>query len=516
METVEGIDDRVALLAQALDSRIGRVEVFRDHCRLHTADRVLLGDLGGLTLPVLAALGHDDVRGIRRGLRNLLIALERVPRGVVDIHTRGTSVTMSLRTDTHEEQFELTRDPAMVSGPYDYNEFGTVSKSRITVKAPGRALAPLPASIFQERAGALLAALREGTVEDLFALPPLMVVLGLTDRCNHRCPFCFRQRDPSYAVSDGGVFTDANLTSLLLDLSETGVRALRLCGEGEDTLHPNYEKYLLIARASGMSVLQITNGSTLRRLAPLVARCVAFLRVSINGWNSRQYDRCHGVVGRVSFDNVIAGVQAVASEPGRTTAVCVSTVITDETYASEEFAALMTATRADVAVLKQDRECSRATDGDLIRLQVHGGRDAAIVARQPPSRDRFDQIAARCRATYPSVFREHDPGMRTENPTDWITALGLGCVLRYLRVEIERLEMYNCSLLHQYYGDLRARSVSDAWVSKERRAGVVLDAKRSPVLCGSCGWGDLFSVMNHFFEDDVLSRGHPPALHIPT
>lgn len=499
-----------AHLARGIDQQVVVLECVRGRSLFQFADgSSAVAEVGDLTLLLLAALGNDAYRGARRGVRRLLESAGG-GEGAAELVVSAGEVRVLLKTPKGTTAHSLTIDRTRLDGRYPTHEFASPPGPRLTSRAAGRALAPLPAHVFQERAGRILAALRRDDREELFSLPPLMVVMGLTDRCNHRCGFCFRQRDPTYRPSDGGVFTDANVTCALLDLAECGVRALRLCGEGEDSLHPHYMKYLLLARATGMGVMQITNGTHLRPLAPLVARCVRFLRVSVNGWTPEQYARSHGLRSADAFGEVVDALRAVNAFNGPTT--CVSTVVTDDGFEPDAFERLMAATGAHLAVLKEDRECSRASDGGLVRLAVHGGARAAAGHRKAtPGSWGFESLRVACRTRRPDALATPDGPLF--EPPDWIASLGLGCVLRYLRAELERLEMYNCSLLHDFYGDLRSTPAAAAWDSPGRRAGVALDARRSPVLCPSCGWGDLFRLMNHYFDRDISQHGVPGPIH---
>ncbi len=511
---------QASTLACAIDKRVRAVTLTGDRCTLRFANgQEALGTVkGDITELVLAALGHTDFRGIRSGLGDLLEATSGVTNGAAEFASFDGGAVVTLHSGAGSTRaFTLIRDASLVAPPYPADEFARVHPRRLTERAPGRALAPLPVAVWQRRAAEMLGALHRRAPEELFALPPLMVVMGLTDRCNHRCPFCFRQRDPAYAVSALPVFTDANITRTILSLAEAGVRAVRLCGEGEDTTHPYYLKYLLLARACGLSVMQITNGSNLRTIAPVIARCTAFLRVSINGWNARAYARNHGLHSLNAFERVLDGVHAVAQEratlsPGGT-AICISSVIADGSFRADEFAMVMATTRADVAVLKADRECSRASTGDMVRLRIHGGKEASpsIHPETAGNSPNLLVLLEQCRSRCPDAFREA-PGPLIEQSRDWITDLRLGCVLRYLRVEIERFELFNCSLLHESYGTLAARTLERAWRSSERKTGIARDRDRAPVLCANCGWGDLFRLANHFFDEGIAIDGLPPAM----
>ncbi len=506
------IDNQV----QSLSLTEGRYKVEFLDGRVETMGRVYRP-----VIMTLAAMANDNLRGVRSNLGHLLNVVEASePSAIIFRNIDSVRVLITVRSPTGERCMTLHRNPKAIAPPYDSEEFGRISRLKITDQAPGRALSPLPASVFRERARLLVDRVLAGDRDGLLALPPLMIVMGITDYCNHKCPFCFRERDPFYQRTDGNIFTENNLTNLFLNLAEGGVQSIRLCGEGEDTIHPQYLKFILMARVAGINLMQITNGTMLKRLAPIIVRCVDFLRVSINGWTEEAYQQKHGLASSDVFCRVIDGLQEVSREKkalttNRPQTTCISTVLTEEDlfeYRPEDFCKLFNSSDANLAILKTDGECSRTKDGRLVRLKVHEDNSQSIDVSSCLSlsngQDAFNNLLLRCRDICPQAFNyleQVDVSLHSQK--DWITELELGCVLRYIRAELERFELYNCTQLHDYYGDLRLQNITTAWRSQTRQRGIAQDIKRPTVICPGCGWGDLFRIMN-FFINEEISASH--------
>lgn len=519
-------EEQIKILSNLIDLQVERIIFNGSQYNVHFVEKKVL--TANVNYPpsvmFLAALSHDKLRGIRSGLRALLSFLDSSQViSILFLLVNERKITIKVETKNGDRQFTLHRTPELISTPYNKEEFQNISDTKITNQPPGRSLSPLTSSAFRRRAGLILERLQVGDIKGLLELPPMMVVMGLTDFCNHRCPFCFREKDPFYEKTKGDIFTNDNLTNLFLNLSEGNVQAIRLCGEGEDTIHPQYVKFILMARVAGINLMQITNGSTLEKLAPLMVRCIDFLRISINGWNEEQYKKKHGLPSSNTFFKVLNGLKTVNREkellPNRDVTVCLSTVLTDEdclNYDPEDFRQIFTTSEADIAILKLENECSRKTGDGSVRLKVHEDKfldksgsslnlyqisSLPVVVNNNNRQDAFKKLLNECKAIVPQAF-----GSQTGNTAhirDWITELNLGCILRYIRVELERLQLYNCSVLHDFYGDLRMMNIDDAWRSQARVSGIKNDIQRPRVICPTCGWEDLFSVMNYFFDKEI-------------
>jgi hypothetical protein len=503
-------------LASAIDRAVKSIAFSGSLYELYFGDGgVLQNQIScGALIVVLAILANKSFRGIRKGLRELLTAVNDLEAGSIYFSVANGLVRVKLVRGDKESLIVMERFESQIAVNYEVEEFGRVTDHTITCFPPGRALAPLHSSAYRQRAKAIVSALDEKNPSALLSLRPMMVVLGITDYCNQKCPFCFRQVDPRYDMSQGDVFTDRNLTDVFCQLAEAGVQGVRLCGEGEDTIHPNYLKFILLARVAGMNILQITNGTTLHTFAPLMKRCIDVLRVSINGWTSEEYKRKHGIDSSDDFDRIIAGLKLWSNEktpPGRNPTLCVSSVLTENdcsSYCPTDLRRLLDQIGADVMIIKRDLECSRSSTDLLPRLAIHEPLSRITNVRTDNSaiknkRTLFESFFSKCRMACPRVFDGHQFDASLLEFPDWITRLGIGCVLRYIRVEIERLHVYNCSMLHEYYGNLRLTDFNDTWFSQARETGISNDLMRPSVLCPSCGWGDIFRLMNCFIGEQV-------------
>ena len=91
-----------------------------------------------------------------------------------------------------------------------------------------------------------------------------------------------------------------------------GVQGIVFKGGGEPTLHPDFIELVEEARALEFKVGVVTNGSRLLTpgLAEALARCVSYVRVSIDGPTSETHQRIHG---SHDFDEITAGVKRLMS-----------------------------------------------------------------------------------------------------------------------------------------------------------------------------------------------------------
>lgn len=477
---------------------------------------------------VLSALSNDMYRGIRSGLSELVMYLSKNELEQVSFYKEGFEIIVKVTSNRkHLKIFRLKQDKQSIAVTYIKEEFGEIEQISTRLEA-GRALAPLHSSEYRRRADQIVQALSSDNRELIFSLPPMMVVMGLTDYCNHKCPFCFRQTDPAYSMTDGNVFTSDHLFNLFLSLGEAGLLSIRLCGEGEDTLHPNYVVYLLLARVFGINIMQITNGSRLSELAPIIARCISVLRVSINGWTPETYIAKHGIKTSDTFETVIKGISAVKSEAKKTLCnnpvILISSVVTPDDcliYQIDDLADLIRASSSDFVILKRDLQCSRNSSEQQVRIKEHKLIMSMVNGDEDFARSRlfigneleisqnnyylaFSKLEKLGRDVIPKAF-PHIPvcSNNERHFRDWITELNLGCILRYIRIEIERLNVFNCSNLHDFYGNLRESEISMIWSSSLRREGIFKDGKRDNVLCTGCGWGDFFTIMNFFLNESI-------------
>ncbi len=129
-----------------------------------------------------------------------------------------------------------------------------------------------------------------------------------TTRCNFTCGFCCGRAMPQ---------TDLDFADLERTLDQfPSVRHVELQGEGEPLMHPRFFDMLAAARARGVVVSLITNGSLLTAdaVAQLVAGGIEKISISIESADPARFRAIRG--GKL--DKVVEGIaRLVAAKRGR-------------------------------------------------------------------------------------------------------------------------------------------------------------------------------------------------------
>ena len=87
-----------------------------------------------------------------------------------------------------------------------------------------------------------------------------MANLIITNNCNADCGFCFAAASRSGMIrADHRQMDEADFRSWMAFLSRSGIREVRLLG-GEPTLHPDFPRFVSMARDAGFTVVVFTNG----------------------------------------------------------------------------------------------------------------------------------------------------------------------------------------------------------------------------------------------------------------
>ena len=124
------------------------------------------------------------------------------------------------------------------------------------------------------------------------ALFPISVELTLTNACNMNCVYCsdrmLRERQ-----GKGEYITLAQFQQLFQDLAQGGTQGVVIEGGGEPTLYSHFEEVVRAARAAGLAVGLITNGS--QHLAPEILREMEWIRVSLDASTAEEYQDIKGV-----------------------------------------------------------------------------------------------------------------------------------------------------------------------------------------------------------------------------
>jgi radical SAM protein with 4Fe4S-binding SPASM domain len=192
---------------------------------------------------------------------------------------------------------------------------------------------------------------------DTAAAGPFYVTIDVTRRCNLRCLGCRFHSPEMKPASDSGGMQDVpyELVLRLCDqLRSLGAWRLLLIGEGEPLLHPRIIDIISAAKAAGLEVFLVTNGTLLdeKMACALVASGLDKIQVSLWASSPDDYQRNHPGTPATMFDRVVRGVQLLSSQKSaqgkkRPRVVLHHPINRHDFQKVERFAALALATACD-------------------------------------------------------------------------------------------------------------------------------------------------------------------------
>jgi len=144
----------------------------------------------------------------------------------------------------------------------------------------------------------------------IHALP--LAIVYVTDRCNSRCVMCDYWRFGQTFLST------ERAKALAFDFDQLETRWVLLSG-GEPLLHPQWSEIAKILSGGKRQIWLLTAGLALKKQAQLVADLCQTVTVSLDGATSETY---HSVRGVDAFDEVCAGIRAVAERGKRVSIRC--------------------------------------------------------------------------------------------------------------------------------------------------------------------------------------------------
>jgi len=152
---------------------------------------------------------------------------------------------------------------------------------------------------------------------------PIHMTIGLTNYCNHRCPWCFINWNQAGRAAersgnaDGrrqAVNAERRLIEAVGEAAAMGLKAVTIVGDGEPTLHKRLAEYLEKLAGFGLDIGIFTNMSTDRDdvLAALTRHCF-FVRCSIDAARPEHHRLTHGVD---DFEKVVENLRRLVSLRG--------------------------------------------------------------------------------------------------------------------------------------------------------------------------------------------------------
>jgi len=154
-------------------------------------------------------------------------------------------------------------------------------------------------------------------------LPPIVINIDLTNKCNYKCRFCMfgGQRERMDKQSQDHRFGNASLPlkySLKLPKiwKEWGVKAVCLAGGGEPTLHADCRPFIEECGKNGLDLGFVTNGYLVNEnWWKLINQHCKFVGFSIDAGTPEDYAKVKGVKAE-QFDKVIANLKGIADTKG--------------------------------------------------------------------------------------------------------------------------------------------------------------------------------------------------------
>ena len=233
-------------------------------------------------------------------------------------------------------------------------------------------------------------------------LPPRMVRISLTDRCDLACVYCRPSRNDGYF--DKRLDDDA-WKAMVEALRASGIKRVRITG-GEPLLHPRVtELVAFIARAGFEDLALTTNATRLQELArPLRDAGLRRLTVSLDSLSQERFWR---ITRGGRLDKVLAGIDA-ARATGFDELKTNTVVLRDEN--DDELEAIVTwAWRRGVVPrfieVMRVGEGAKLPPGKLVGADEMRARLASLLADEKGERD-----PERGPAKY--VRARHDPRLR--------------------------------------------------------------------------------------------------------
>lgn len=137
---------------------------------------------------------------------------------------------------------------------------------------------------------------------------PITFEIDLTNRCNHKCSFCFYAEHISVDKStlEKNILIDRIQESALL-----GCKGISFTGGGEPTLHKGFVEILEATKNAGIDCGLITNGSTIHKNKESLVQNLKWIRISLAGGDKESYKEVQGVD---QFDQIVNNIKLLSEE----------------------------------------------------------------------------------------------------------------------------------------------------------------------------------------------------------
>jgi len=138
---------------------------------------------------------------------------------------------------------------------------------------------------------------------------PLNIDIALTNFCNLKCPMCYTVSD-EYNDKYTKCVMDEELYKKIIDEIANKVPAIRFVSYGEQTLHPQFSKFMKYAKEKGVKEISlVTNGSRLKEdfIEEIILAGLDWLVISIDGMN----ETYEAIRKPMKFENIVNSVKNI-------------------------------------------------------------------------------------------------------------------------------------------------------------------------------------------------------------
>jgi MoaA/NifB/PqqE/SkfB family radical SAM enzyme len=149
---------------------------------------------------------------------------------------------------------------------------------------------------------------------------PVHITLGLTNFCNHKCPWCYinwtqagasAKRSGNYTpeATKPKILATERLIQALAEAKDLGLKAVTIVGDGEPTLHPKFIAYLQAIKDLGLDIGIFSNLSFAdKKIVEALCENCFFVRGSIDACTKETHKITHG---SDDFDKVISNLKTI-------------------------------------------------------------------------------------------------------------------------------------------------------------------------------------------------------------
>jgi radical SAM protein with 4Fe4S-binding SPASM domain len=152
---------------------------------------------------------------------------------------------------------------------------------------------------------------------------PIHMTIGLTNYCNHKCPWCYinwhqagrtSERSGAGNRNQKAVNADWRLIEAVGEARELGLKSVTIVGDGEPTLHKRFIDILERLHQYGLQIGIFTNFSTGKpEVIAALAKYCFFVRGSLDAASAEVHRQSHGAD---DFDLVIANLKRLIALRG--------------------------------------------------------------------------------------------------------------------------------------------------------------------------------------------------------